>query len=64
MKCDLVVYINTSIVTYESQAGLPDGVLNFVSMAPGDAPSLTAEIIAHPAVRKVNVRPIFISICR
>ncbi|CAL1715140.1 unnamed protein product [Somion occarium] len=36
------------------EAGLPPGVLNFVSMDRQDAPELTAEIIAHPLVRKIN----------
>ncbi|KAH9040247.1 aldehyde dehydrogenase [Lactarius hengduanensis] len=34
-------------------AGLPAGVLNFLPMSAGDTPSLTSEIIAHPAVRKI-----------
>ncbi|KAH8982169.1 aldehyde dehydrogenase [Lactarius hatsudake] len=33
--------------------GLPAGVLNFLPMSAGDTPSLTSEIIAHPAVRKI-----------
>lgn len=37
------------------EAGLPKGVLNFVSMSKEAAPSLTAELIAHPLVRKINV---------
>ncbi|OBZ74151.1 Vanillin dehydrogenase [Grifola frondosa] len=36
------------------EAGLPDGVLNFISMAKEDSPMLTAEMIAHPDVRKIN----------
>ncbi|KZV91705.1 aldehyde dehydrogenase [Exidia glandulosa HHB12029] len=36
------------------EAGLPDGVLNYISMAKEDAPRLTAELIAHPLVRKVT----------
>ncbi|KAI9442980.1 aldehyde dehydrogenase [Lactarius indigo] len=35
-------------------AGLPAGVLNFLPMSVEDTPSLTSEIIAHPAVRKVG----------
>ncbi|KAG7447024.1 aldehyde dehydrogenase [Guyanagaster necrorhizus] len=36
------------------EAGLPEGVLNVVSISREDSPALTAEIIAHPAVRKIN----------
>lgn len=36
------------------QAGLPDGVLNFISTTPGDADEVVEAIIAHPAVRRVN----------
>jgi acyl-CoA reductase-like NAD-dependent aldehyde dehydrogenase len=36
------------------EAGLPDGVLNFVVAAPEDAGPITEAIIAHPAVRKIN----------
>lgn len=39
-----------------AQAGLPKGVLNFVSTSKEDSPSRIAEIIAHPLVRKINVR--------
>jgi len=38
-----------------AEAGLPPGVLNFLSTSKETAPALTAEIIAHPLVRKVNV---------
>ncbi|KAG7097743.1 hypothetical protein E1B28_005064 [Marasmius oreades] len=36
------------------EAGLPDGVFNFVSISREDTPRLTAEIIAHPSVRKIT----------
>ncbi|TFK31023.1 aldehyde dehydrogenase domain-containing protein, partial [Crucibulum laeve] len=36
------------------EAGLPPGVLNFISISRENAPALTSEIIAHPAVRKIN----------
>lgn len=39
------------------EAGIPSGVLNYISMSRESAPALTAEIIAHPLVRKINVRP-------
>ncbi|KAH9477607.1 Vanillin dehydrogenase [Psilocybe cubensis] len=42
------------VVELFKEAGLPDGVLNFVSMSRDSAPSLTSEIIAHPAIRHVN----------
>ncbi|KAF7291971.1 Aldedh domain-containing protein [Mycena indigotica] len=35
-------------------AGIPAGVLNYISMAREKSPELTAQIIAHPAVRKIN----------
>ncbi|KAH9010960.1 aldehyde dehydrogenase [Lactarius hengduanensis] len=41
------------IVDALHDAGLPAGVLNFLPMSAGDTPSLTSEIIAHPAVRKI-----------
>ncbi|KAF7318349.1 Aldedh domain-containing protein [Mycena chlorophos] len=36
------------------EAGLPAGVLNYISMSRESAPALTAQVIAHPAVRKIN----------
>ncbi|KAG6915346.1 hypothetical protein DXG01_012020 [Tephrocybe rancida] len=36
------------------EAGLPPGVLNYISVSRKDAPARTAELIAHPAVRKVT----------
>jgi len=36
------------------EAGLPNGVLNFIHTSRESAPARTAEIIAHPAVRKIN----------
>jgi benzaldehyde dehydrogenase (NAD) len=35
-------------------AGLPPGVVNFVTNAPSDAPLVVEAMIAHPAVRRVN----------
>merc|ERR1711969_157534 len=35
-------------------AGLPPGVLNFVTNAPDHAEEVVAALIAHPAVRRVN----------
>ncbi|KAJ7484397.1 Aldehyde/histidinol dehydrogenase [Mycena latifolia] len=36
------------------EAGLPNGVVNYLSMSRESSPALTAEIIAHPLVRKIN----------
>jgi len=36
------------------EAGLPAGVFNFISTSRETAPQLTAEMIAHPLVRKIN----------
>ncbi len=37
-----------------SEAGVPDGVLNVVTHAPGDAGPIGAVLIEHPAVRRLN----------
>ena len=37
-----------------SAAGMPPGVVNFVTNAPEDASSVVEAMIAHPAVRRVN----------
>lgn len=36
------------------EAGFPDGVVNSISNAPQDAPSIVEALIAHPAIRRVN----------
>ncbi|KAI0794096.1 aldehyde dehydrogenase [Fomes fomentarius] len=36
------------------EAGLPKGVLNFISTSREDSPARTAEVVAHPLVRKIN----------
>ncbi len=36
------------------EAGLPAGVINVISNAPGDAAQVVEALIAHPAVRRVN----------
>lgn len=46
--------IHRLIVDALVEAGLPDGVVNFVSHAPEDAPQVVEAMIAHPAVRRVN----------
>ena len=37
-----------------AEAGLPDGVLNVVTHAPGEAGPIGEELIEHPAVRRIN----------
>jgi acyl-CoA reductase-like NAD-dependent aldehyde dehydrogenase len=37
-----------------SEAGLPEGVLNIVTHAPGAAGPIGDELVAHPAVRRIN----------
>ncbi|MEU4227976.1 aldehyde dehydrogenase family protein [Nonomuraea sp. NPDC026600] len=37
-----------------AEAGLPAGVLNVVTHAPGDAGAIAEELIGHPHVRRVN----------
>lgn len=46
--------IHRLIVDALLEAGLPAGVVNFVSHAPQDAPAVVEAMIAHPAVRRVN----------
>lgn len=36
------------------EAGLPPGVLNFITTAPEDAPDVIDALISHPAVRRIN----------
>jgi benzaldehyde dehydrogenase (NAD) len=36
------------------EAGLPPGVLNYISNAPADAAAVVEAMVAHPAVRRVN----------
>ncbi len=42
------------IVEALQDAGLPPGVVNFVTNAPDDAAAVVEAMIAHPAVRRVN----------
>ncbi|CAN8100932.1 unnamed protein product [Discula destructiva] len=37
-----------------AEAGLPDGVLNFLVHAPADAAAVTSALIRHPHVKKIN----------
>lgn len=42
------------IIEALAAAGFPDGVINYLTCAPEDAPALVESLIAHPAVRRVN----------
>ena len=42
------------IIDAMQEAGLPPGVVNFVTNAPQDAAAVVEAMIAHPAVRRVN----------
>ena len=37
-----------------NDAGFPPGVVNVISNDPADAPEIVAELIAHPAIRRIN----------
>ncbi|OCH87814.1 ALDH-like protein [Obba rivulosa] len=55
LKCSEVSPRTQSIVMdLFKEAGLPDGVLNFISTSRTDAPVRVAEVIANPLVRVVN----------
>jgi vanillin dehydrogenase len=43
-----------AIVQALVDAGLPDGAINLITNAPEDAPDVVDELIAHPAVRRIN----------
>lgn len=42
------------IIEALQEAGLPDGVVNFVTNAPADAGAVVEAMVAHPALRRVN----------
>ncbi|CAE6694344.1 aldehyde dehydrogenase [Paraburkholderia nemoris] len=42
------------IIEVLQEAGLPEGVVNFVTNAPADAGAVVEALIAHPKVRRVN----------
>lgn len=42
------------IGTVFQEAGFPPGVVNVISNAPSDAPTIVEHLIAHPAVRRIN----------
>lgn len=43
-----------SIAAVFKEAGLPAGVLNFISTNPANAPKVTETLVAHPLVKKIN----------
>ncbi|GAP88802.2 putative aldehyde dehydrogenase [Rosellinia necatrix] len=43
-----------AITSVFHEAGLPKGVLNFISTSPANAPAVTEALIANPHVKKVN----------
>jgi benzaldehyde dehydrogenase (NAD) len=45
---------HAAVVRALVDAGLPAGAVNLVIHSPGDAPDVVDELIAHPAVRRVN----------
>ena len=45
---------HTLIVDVLREAGLPDGVINVVTNAPGAASPVVEALIAHPAIRRIN----------
>ncbi|KAI0642106.1 aldehyde dehydrogenase [Trametes meyenii] len=55
LKCSEVSPRTQAIIAEIFQkAGLPKGVLNFIATAKEDSAARVAQIIAHPAVRKIN----------
>jgi acyl-CoA reductase-like NAD-dependent aldehyde dehydrogenase len=46
--------IHTFAAQLFADAGLPEGVLNLIHVSPEDAPQVIENVIAHPAVRKIN----------
>ncbi|MGU7773524.1 aldehyde dehydrogenase [Burkholderia sp. MR1-5-21] len=51
---ELCPHTHGLIVEALNEAGFPPGVVNFVTNAPTDAAAVVEEMIAHPAVRRVN----------
>ncbi|KAI0358014.1 aldehyde dehydrogenase [Trametes cingulata] len=55
LKCSEVSPRTQAVVAeIFEKAGLPKGVLNFIATSREDSPPRVAQIIAHPAVRKIN----------
>ncbi len=51
---ELSPHTHALIVEALEEAGLPPGVVNFLTTAPEEAPKVVEALIAHPAVRRVN----------
>lgn len=51
---ELCARTHALIVEALNEAGLPPGVVNFVTNAPADAGAVVEAMVAHPAVRRVN----------
>lgn len=51
---EFVPRIMHALTTVFQEAGLPKGVLNFISTSPANAPAVTESLIANPLVKKVN----------
>ena len=51
---ELCPHTHGEIVRALDDAGIPAGVVNLVSNAPDDAAEVVGELIAHPAVRRIN----------
>ncbi len=51
---ELCPHTHGEIIRALDDAGLPPGVVNLVTNAPGDAAEVVGELIAHPAVRRIN----------
>jgi vanillin dehydrogenase len=45
---------HAAVVRALADAGLPDGVLNLISNDPADSAEVVDELLAHPAVRRIN----------
>ncbi len=46
--------VHAAVARAIADAGLPAGAINLISHAAGDAPDVVDELVAHPAVRRVN----------
>jgi acyl-CoA reductase-like NAD-dependent aldehyde dehydrogenase len=51
---ELCPALHRLIGTVFDEAGFPPGVVNVITNAPQDAPQLVEQLIAHPAVRRIN----------
>jgi acyl-CoA reductase-like NAD-dependent aldehyde dehydrogenase len=51
---EICPHTHAEIVRALDDAGLPPGVINLITHDPDDAPDVVDELIAHPAVRRVN----------